>query len=306
MKVHYSIEALPRFSNAVITIGTFDGVHEGHRKIISALIEEAKAIRGESILVTFDPHPRKIVHSNHSLQLINTLEEKIELLSKTGIDHVVVVPFTELFSEQSAEDYINDFLISNFQPKVIIIGHDHRFGKGRTGDFKLLEAHAAQHQFRLVEIPKHILDAIGVSSTQIRKAILESDIETANKLLGYSFFFEGKVIHGDKLGRKLGYPTANLEYTDPEKIHLGHGVYAVYVTTPIGERKGMLSIGIRPTLTTSAEKVEVNIFDFDEEIYGETLRITLHKFLRRQEKYPSLEELTAQLHRDKANSLAVL
>ena len=229
MQVHRLIENLPLFKKAVITIGTFDGVHEGHKKIINALIGEAKRVDGESVIITFDPHPRKIVNPDQPLQLINTLDEKIELLSRAGIDHLVVIPFTKQFAEQSAEEYIRNFLIGNFHPHTIIIGYDHHFGKGRSGNYKLLEEKAAVFNYHLVEIPKHILDEIGVSSTKIRNALLQSNIEIANKLLGYHFFFEGRVIEGDKLGRKLGFPTANLKYTDPDKIHLGHGVYAAYI-----------------------------------------------------------------------------
>lgn len=306
MLVHRTIENLPPFRNAVITIGTFDGVHEGHKKIISALVTEAKAVNGESVIITFDPHPRKIVDPEKPLQLINTLEEKTELLAKTGIDHLVVVPFTPGFAEQTAEQYIKNFLIDNFHPATIIIGYDHHFGKGRQGNYKLLEDKAPVFKYKLLEIPKHILDEIGVSSTKIRNALLASDIETANKLLGYDFFFEGKVVEGDKLGRQLGYPTANLEYTDKEKIHLGHGVYAVYVEINGVVKKGMLSIGNRPTLLHSDEKIEVNIFDWEEDIYGQTLRVVVKKYLRGQEKYDSLEELIRQLHKDKEDSLSCL
>lgn len=300
------MENLPPFKNAVITIGTFDGVHTGHKKIIDALATEAKAVSGESVIITFEPHPRKIVNPNEPLQLINTLSEKTELLAKTGIDHLVLVPFTAQFADQTAEEYIKNFLIDHFHPATIIIGYDHHFGKGRKGNYKLLEEKAPEFKYRLLEIPKHVLDEIGVSSTKIRKALLESDTETANKLLGYDFFFEGRVIEGDKLGRQLGYPTANLEYTDPEKIHLGHGVYAVYVEIDDVRKKGMLSIGNRPTLTNSNERIEVNIFDWDKEIYGQTIRVIVKKYLRPQEKYNSLEELIQQLHRDKENSLNCL
>lgn len=306
MQVHRSISELPPFRNAVITIGTFDGVHEGHRKIIAALKQEAQATAGESVIITFHPHPRKIVQHDASLQLINTLDEKIELLSLQGIDHLVVVPFTTEFSEQSAESYIEHFLVNRFHPKVIIIGYDHHFGKDRRGNFSLLQEQAPRWNYRLIEIPRHVIEEIGISSTKIRKALLQSDTETANLLLGYDFFFEGLVVRGDALGRKLGYPTANLEYTDPEKIHPGHGVYAVYVDVQGEKKKGMLSIGNRPTLEKSGEKVEVNIFDFDREIYGETLRVTIRKFLRSQEKYASLDELVVQLAKDKENSLEAL
>lgn len=297
---------MPMFRNAVITIGTFDGVHEGHRKIIAALKQEAHSIGGESVIITFHPHPRKIVQHDASLQLINTLEEKIDLLSLQGIDHLVVVPFTTEFSEQSAESYIEHFLVNRFHPKVVIIGYDHHFGKDRRGNFNLLQEQASHWNYHLIEIPRHVIEEIGISSTKIRKAILQSDTETANLLLGYDFFFEGLVVTGDALGRKLGYPTANLEYTDSEKIHPGHGVYAVYVDVKGERKKGMLSIGNRPTLQKSGEKVEVNIFDFNKDIYGETIRVTIRKFLRPQEKYASLEELTAQLARDEENSLEAL
>ncbi|GAA4735550.1 bifunctional riboflavin kinase/FAD synthetase [Flavisolibacter ginsenosidimutans] len=306
MQVHRSIENLPLFKNAVITIGSFDGVHLGHQKIIAALCDEAKKVNGETVIITFHPHPRKIVQPDKPLQLLNTLDEKIWLLENAGIGHLIVVPFTQEFSEQSADDYIEHFLIRNFGPACIIIGYDHRFGKGRTGNYKLLEKRAAEFNYRLVEIPQHLLNEIEVSSTKIRTAILESDVATANRLLGYSFFFEGEVVQGDKLGRTLGYPTANLLYTDADKIHLGHGVYAVYADV-IGERKkGMMSIGTRPTLNKSEEKVEVNLFDFDQIIYGETMRVTVEHFLRGQEKYPSLDVMVEQLHKDKGKSLRLL
>ena len=306
MQVHRSIDQLPRFQNSVITIGTFDGVHQGHQQIIEALKAEAHAVNGETVIITFDPHPRKIVHPHTNLHLINTLEEKIELLSRTGIDHLVVVPFTKEFSDQPAEAYIEHFLIGKFQPHSIIIGYDHHFGHERKGNFRLLENNAQHFKYKLLEIPKHVLDSIAVSSTKIRKAIQESHIETANKLLGYDFYFEGVVIPGDKLGRQLGYPTANLEYTSKEKIHLGHGVYAVHVEIEGETKKGMLSIGDRPTLNRPGEKVEVNIFDFNRDIYGKTMRVIVRKFLREQVKYNSLEELIEQLHKDRENSLAAL
>ncbi|HEY1022491.1 MAG TPA: riboflavin biosynthesis protein RibF [Flavisolibacter sp.] len=306
MQVHHAIDHLPSFTNAVLTIGTFDGVHEGHQKIITALKEEAGRVRGESVLITFHPHPRKIVHADKPLQLLNTLTEKIELLRRAGLDHLVVVPFTQLFAEQNAEEYISDFLIKNFHPATIIIGYDHRFGKGRSGDYRLMEEKADLYGYHLLEIPKHVLDEVDVSSTKIRNAILGSDVATANRLLGYPFFLEGLVVKGDQLGRKLGYPTANLLYTDPDKIHLGHGVYAVYVDVEGEHKKGMLSIGNRPTLTRSDERIEVNIFDFDRDIYGKIIRVHVKEFLRGQERYNSLEDLVQQLHRDKAASLAVL
>jgi riboflavin kinase / FMN adenylyltransferase len=306
MQVYRSIDHLPSFTNSVITIGTFDGIHQGHRKIINALQQEAKRVNGESVIITFHPHPRKIVQPEEPLQLINTLEEKIELLRKAGIDKLVVVPFTPAFSEMTADEYIEEFLINNFHPSSIIIGYDHHFGKGRKGNYQLLEQKAELFHYQLVEIPQHVLNEITVSSTKIRNAILASEIGAANELLGYPFFFEGEVVQGDQLGRTLGFPTANLHYTDADKIHLGHGVYAVMAEVEGEIYKGMMSIGTRPTLAKSEEKVEVNLFDFDEFIYGKKMKVTVYQFLRQQEKYPSLDEMVQQLHKDKENSLAIL
>ena len=306
MKVHYDINNLPPFENAVITIGTFDGVHNGHQKIIDALLEEARKVNGESIIITFHPHPRKIVQPNESLQLINTLQEKIGILEKKKIDHLVVVPFTEEFSELTAEQYIEEFLIERFHPRSIIIGYDHHFGKERKGNIYLLEKEQEKYNYHLVEIPKHLLNEISISSTKIRNAIRESDIITANSLLGYSFFFEGKVVEGDKIGRTIGFPTANLNYTNDDKIRLGEGVYAVYADVNSERKKGMLSIGKRPTFNDISEKVEVNIFDFDKNIYGSVIKITVEAFLRQQEKYNSIEELKKQIGLDKVNAEAIL
>lgn len=306
MQVHRRIEHLPSFKNAVITIGTFDGVHLGHQKIIAELRQQAERMQGEAVIITFHPHPRKIVQPDKNLQLINTLDEKISLLAKAGIDHLVIVPFTPAFAELSADDYVAHFLVKNFQPSAICIGYDHHFGKGRTGNYKLLSEKSHQFGYKLIEIPEHVLNEITVSSTKIRNAILSGDISIANSLLGYSFFFEGEVVQGDQLGRTLGYPTANLQYTDHDKIHLGHGVYAVYAEVDGERKKGMMSIGIRPTLDKSDEKAEVNIFDFDRMIYGKTMKVTVEHFLRHQEKYASLELMVQQIHRDKEMSLQLL
>lgn len=307
MKVHYSTDQLPVFHNAVITIGTFDGVHLGHRQIINNLLSEAAKAGGESIIITFHPHPRKVVSSVITgVRLINTLTERIELLEKTGIDHLVVVPFTDYFANQTAEEYIRDFLFGNFHPHTIIIGYDHRFGKERSGDYKLMEEKAEVYNYQLKEIPEHILDAIKVSSTHIRNAILHSKIEEANRLLGYPFYFEGEVVHGDKIGRTIGYPTANLKCTDEEKIVLGDGIYAVYVDHEDIRYKGMMSIGFRPTVNGKKRVTEVNLFDFDEVIYGKVIRVEVIRYLRSEVKFNGLEELKEQLHRDKADSLEVL
>ena len=306
MQVHSSVENLPPFIRSVITIGTFDGVHTGHQKIIQALVVEARRVNGESIIITFHPHPRKIIIPNQRLELLTTLEEKIEILSAAGIDHLVVVPFTLPFAEQTAEAYLKDFLVGRFHPHSIIIGYDHHFGKNRKGNFQFLEQNAEPYNYKLIEIPVLVLEEISVSSTKIRQAIHYCQVEIAKALLGYSFFFSGTVTTGDKFGRELGYPTANLQYADMDKIELGHGVYAVYVVIDGVQKNGMLSIGNRPTLTGSGEKIEVNIFDWEKEIYGTIIKVIVPYFLRAQEKYDSLDALKNQLHKDKEASLKLL
>lgn len=335
MKVHYDIESLPLFRNAVVTIGTFDGVHMGHRQIIDKLKQEAKAIDGETVIITFHPHPRKVVSSTIlGIRLINTLDEKIELLEQLGINHLVVVPFTDAFANQEAEDYVQYFLVNKFHPHTIIIGYDHRFGKERKGDYRLLEKLAPVFNYQLKEIPKHVLDEVSISSTRIREALLNGQIEIADKLLGYEFFFSGSVVHGDKLGRKLGYPTANLKMSDDEKIIPHNGIYAVYAEVrglkseirgsnekeysifyaPSDSRlrahdarlKGMMSIGFRPTVDGKKRVIEVNLFDFSKEIYDQVLRVYVKKYLREEVKFDSLDELVRQIDQDKVDSLSVL
>jgi riboflavin kinase/FMN adenylyltransferase len=311
MQIHKNLDQLPEFRNAVVTIGTFDGVHAGHRQIIDELLHEARAINGETVIITFHPHPRKIVSSTIlGIRLINTLEEKIELLELLGIDHLVIVPFTDAFANQQAEDYVEHFLVKRFHPHTIIIGYDHRFGRERKGDYRLLELLAPRFHYQLKEIPKHILDEIAISSTRIREALLEGRIDTADKLLGYEFFFSGTVVDGDKLGRKLGYPTANIQVQDEEKIIPGNGIYAVYATIPQHKDeqrlKGMMSIGFRPTVDGKKRVIEVNLFDFNQDIYGLTLRVYVKKYLREEIKFDSLEALVKQIDQDKIDSLKVL
>lgn len=309
MQIHYDLERLPDFNNAVITIGTFDGIHHGHRLVLSRLVERAHEVQGESILITFHPHPRKIISSAIlGIRLINTLDERLSLLEKMNIDHVVVVPFTEAFANQTADQYIDDFLVSKFKPHTIIIGYDHQFGRDRKGNFSLLKEKSLSMGYALSEIPKHVLENISISSTRIREAILQGEIEKANRLLGYDFFFSGRVVHGNKIGRTLGFPTANLKVEDPEKITPGNGIYAVYAL-PEGEEKpykGMMSIGFRPTVDGKTRVIEVNIFDFNREIYDEKLQVFVHQYLREEKKYESLEALVTQIKMDKENSLAVL
>ncbi len=329
MRIYYHIDQLPFFHKAVVTIGTFDGVHTGHAQILEQLRQEAARIGGETVIVTFFPHPRKVVRGGSTeVKLLNTLEEKIQLLSWQGVDHLVIVPFTEAFSELSAEEYIQHFLLKKFRPHTIIIGYDHRYGKGRQGDYHLLEQYSQSEGFLLQEIPVHLLDAVSVSSTRIREAIGQADSDTANQLLGYPYFFSGQVTEGRRLGRTIGYPTANLIAGNPEKLIPTDGVYAVEVSlvesdaimltvptmveAPVvapwegADYKGMMNIGMRPTVDGRERTIEVNIFDFNEDLYRRELRVMVRKHLRGEEKFGGLDALKVQLGVDKANALAAL
>ena len=262
MQVHRSLEKLPPFKKAVITIGTFDGLHFGHHQLIQAVCEEARNAGGESILISFHPHPRSVINRDTKVELLNTPEEKINLMEKTGIDHLVIVPFDESFASLSAQEYVQNFLWNTFRPHAIVIGYDHHFGKGRQGNYALLEEMSRTLGYKLIEIPARVLQSISVSSTKIREALRKGEVDMANELLGYPFSFEGVVVRGDALGRTLGYPTANLIYAHPEKIHLGHGVFVAEGKLGDEVFQGMLSIGTRPTLNDEEEKVELYLFEF--------------------------------------------
>lgn len=315
MKVHKDPRQLPAFRQAVVTIGTFDGVHNGHRQIIERMKAEAARIDGETVIVTFHPHPRKIVNSTIlGVRLLNTLDERIMLLGHLGIDHLVIVPFTDAFANQEAENYVSDFLVKLFNPHTIIIGYDHRFGKDRRGDYRLLEELAPRYGFELREIPRHVLDEIAVSSTRIREALLQGELETANRLLGYSFLFTGQVVHGDKLGRQLGYPTANLRIHDEEKMIPANGIYAVRAALVEPQQQqfppqyinGMMSIGFRPTVDGKKRVIEINLFDFSEEIYDRYLMVAVEQYLRAEVRFNSLDELIVQMGKDREESLRIL
>lgn len=307
MNVFKDLHNLPKFRNAVITVGTFDGVHKGHQQIISKLNALAKKHNGESVLITFHPHPRFVLNPNDtSLKLINTLEEKISLLEHYGIDNLVVVPFTKAFSELSAEEYVTDFLLKNFNPKVITIGYDHHFGKGRKGNIDLLKMYQSEFDFEIERIEKEELDDITISSTKIRKALELGDVSLAFELMDHPYFITGKVVSGKQLGRTLGFPTANIEIAIPYKLIPKEGVYAVEVLIKNKSYKGMLNIGHKPTFNENQLSTEVHIFDFNEDIYNETISVNFISFLRAETKFESLEDLKAQLKIDETKAREIL
>ena len=306
MKVYTDIDSLPVFTRAVITTGSFDGVHTGHAQIIAQLLKEAENINGTPVLITFYPHPKQIVQiKDKPLFVINTPQEKYVLLQNMGIKNIVVVPFDKSFSELSAQDYINKFLVQKFNPAIVVVGYDHRFGNNREGDFELLKKAGVNNGFEVKEIPEHILKDITISSTKIRNAIQTGNIEMAASYLGYEYFFSGKVIQGNRLGRTIGYPTANVFVENENKLIPADGVYAVDIQLFERKLKGMMNIGMRPTVDGKQRTIEVNIFNFDEDIYGEDLKITLKKHLRSEIKFAGLDELKAQLAKDKKDAIGL-
>ena len=309
INVFRDLAQLPVFKNAVITIGTFDGVHTGHRQIIHLLNQEANETGGESVIITFYPHPRKIVaQGKQDIKILNTLEEKTALLQQAGVANLVVIPFDGAFAQQSANEYVEHFLVKKFHPHTIIIGYDHRYGQGRLGDYHLLEELGEKFNYKVKEIPEHILNEVTVSSTRIRKALKDCRVAEANELLGYLYFFEGKVIKGNQLGRTIGYPTANVEVEDAEKLIPGNGVYAVQLQIDNGVQRyhGMMNIGTRPTIGGIRQTIEVNIFDFQNDIYGCTLKVYLVAYLRVEVKFDGLDMLKEQLAKDEVNARGLL
>lgn len=316
MKVHHLNTLEPRpFKKAVLTIGTFDGVHIGHKKILERVKMEARRIGGESVLITFHPHPRNVLRpEGPSIGMINTIDEKIQLLDGIGIDHLIIVPFTPAFAQLTARQYVEEFIIEKFHPHTLIIGYDHHFGSGRAGNFQLLETYREKGAFHLLEIEAALLKESQVSSTRIREALHQGDVEEAAALLGYPFYFTATVVEGQHLGRTIGFPTANLAIEDPEKIIAGNGVYAVGAQlTETADNSsdqpiysGMMNIGFRPTVHGTQRTLEVHLLDFREMIYGKKLRVTLHYFLRAERKFDGLEQLQKQLQLDALRSREIL
>lgn len=307
MHIYHHIDEFVRLKNAVVTIGTFDGVHIGHRKIISGIREVADSSGGETVLLTFFPHPRMILHpEDESLKLINTINEKAELMEQLGINHLIITPFSRDFSNQSAESYIRDVLVNKIGTKKIVIGYDHRFGKDRQGGLDDLQRLGPTCGFDVIEIPEQDINEVAVSSTRIRSALLGGNIDLANIFLGYPFFITGTVVRGDQIGRQIGYPTANINIEERYKLIPGDGIFAVKVKIAGEYYKGMAYIGTRPTLNGITRNVEVNIFDFDQDIYNQQIRMDFYHFVREDIKFNSLDELKEQLAKDKLDVTALL
>ena len=340
MKIYHHIDEFTPLKNAVVTIGTFDGVHVGHRKIISRLLEVARISGGESVILTFFPHPRMILHPEDvNIKLINTIREKAELLEKLGVDHLIITPFTRDFSNLSAELYIKEILVDKIGTRQIVIGYDHHFGKDRQGGFKDLQNYSGAYSFGVEEIPEQDIHDVAVSSTKIRNSLLAGDVKTAADFLGYPFPLRGKVIKGDQIGRKMGFPTANLFIEETYKLIPSDGIYAVSVELNIDQQKdenppkkslltnieadvrdvqsqisnlkskiytGMAYIGHRPTLNGMTRNIEVNIFDFNLDIYGAFIRLNFLHFIRDDQKFDSIGELKEQITKDEITARKLL
>jgi len=300
MNVYRDLAALPDFRNTVVTIGSYDGVHSGHQTILAQVNELARSIGGESVLVTFHPHPRLVVNPNGtSLKLITTIDEKIDLLEKYGVNHLVVAPFTKAFSQQTPDEYIQHFLVDKIRPKKIVIGYDHRFGNRREGNIEYLRKFEQQFDYEVQEIEKQAVDDIVVSSTKIRNSILIGDVHTATALLNHPFTISGKVVRGKQLGNTIGFPTANVVVENPHKIIPADGVYAARIFYDNKMYTSMLYIG--HSLDNEYKTLEVNIFDFDENIYDKHLTVEFVVRVRDDMRFDGVEALKIQLVEDKKN-----
>lgn len=297
----------------MVTSGTFDGVHLGHQKILRRLIELAKRNNGETVVLTYWPHPRLVLNpADTSIKLLNTFREKSEKLRSIGIDHLVSVPFTRSFSEMSADEFIKNILVNQIGTRRLVIGYDHHFGKNREGSFQQLTKVAPQYGFEVEEIPRQDIDDAAISSSSIRGFLNEGEVSKAAQLLGGPYCIQGKVISGEQIGRKIGFPTANISLAESDdkdsiyKLVPAEGIYAVHVRVGGKKHKGMLYIGSRPTVGGSGQVIEVNILDFNEQIYGEMIEVSFIERIRGDERFESLEAMRVQLVHDREQTIRVL
>lgn len=292
--------------STIITIGTFDGVHLGHQKILKKLNVEAENNRLESSVLTFFPHPRTVLNPDSSLKLINTIEERISLFKKSKIDNLIVHPFTKNFSELDSEDYVKNILVDQLRAKIVLIGYDHKFGKNRTADINNLKEYGIKYNFKVIEIKAKEINDIAISSTKIRNSIEEGDIQLTNSYLGYEFSFFGKVVRGNSIGKTLGFPTANIEIESDLKLIPKNGVYLI--STIINKKIifGMMNIGIKPTTNENTKSIEVNLFDFNQDLYDKNITVYIKQFLREEIKFDSLNELKLQIEKDKITCNSII
>ncbi len=307
MNIYHGIEDFKKLNYAVVTSGTFDGVHVGHKKILNRLKEIAKAHNGETVVITYWPHPRLVLYPDQvDIKLLNTFEEKAELLKKEGIDHLVRIPFTKNFSQLTSQEFIKNIVVDKIGTKKLVIGYDHRFGKNREGSFDHLKANSSTYGFDVEEIPRQDVDHLTVSSTKIRAALLEGDVITSGELLGRDFSLTGRVVKGEKIGRIIGFPTANIEIEFKHKLIPADGAYAVLIKYCNDIYQGMLNIGFRPTVSGKAKTIEVNIFDFNKDIYGENISLYFKKKIRDEMKFNDIDALKDQLNKDKIEASSIL
>jgi riboflavin kinase/FMN adenylyltransferase len=304
MQIHEGLADFPSIAHAVVTSGTFDGVHVGHQKILSRLNELAKKNKGETVLLTYWPHPRLVLYpKEHDLRLLSTFEEKVALLRDFGIDHLIVLPFTPEFSQMSSVDFIQHILVDKIQTKCLVIGYDHKFGKNREGSFDYLQAHSKELGFTIEEISRQDVDDMGVSSSKIRTALESGDLPTATSYLGRPYSLTGRVVAGQKIGRSIGFPTANIQVKGDYKLLPKKGVYAVIVQVDDKQYKGMLNLGNRPTVAGEQKTIEVHLFDFEGDLYHKHLTVNFIQFLREEKKFADLDALKDQLVLDQKKAL---
>lgn len=308
MKVH-SDPVYFKARNPVVSLGIFDGVHSGHHEILSRLTSLAREVSGESVIITFWPHPRQVLKpDDNKLKFLCTLEEKKVLLEKASIDHLIILPFTRTLSNQDACEFVENTLAKRFQIKYLVVGYNHHFGKDRLGDFKIIEECATRFGFKAIKMPPRLVNGEKVSSSIIREALWSGHIQKANKFLGYDFFVNGKIVGGKMIGRKIGFPTANITPKENYKLIPSDGVYAVKLQINGNLYKGMLNIGVRPTVDSSrlVKTIEVNIFDFSQDIYGQDVTLIFVDRMRDEEKFDDMEALVTQLKKDKITALEIL
>lgn len=303
MKIYKSYQEFYNIKKqSIVTIGTFDGVHIGHQEILKNLVQNAKEDNSESVILTFFPHPRMVLQKSNAIKLLNTIDEKIELLQKNGLDNLIIQAFTKEFSRLTALDFVRLILVKYLQTKKLIIGYDHRFGRNREGDFTQLREYSEAYNFELSEIPAQDIKDITVSSTKIRKALKDGSIEIANSYLGYHYMLTGEVVSGRALGRQYNYPTINIDIKERYKLIPKSGVYIIETNINNEYYYGIMNIGKRPTLNGKRKTIEVHLLDFDQNLYGEKIQVGLLKRLRNEQKFDSIEQLFVQIKKDEATA----